>query len=90
MPAQPSNGFFRQAALAKQEYLSLGQKLRVFGTHWPELSGIHGKSAERGLLLCLFPNQTKSYIVIHIYGSLRKSQQMIDFQTWSQQKNPME
>jgi hypothetical protein len=37
VPAQPSNGFFRQAAFAKQDYLSLGQKRRVFRTHWPEL-----------------------------------------------------
>jgi len=37
IPAQPSNGFFRQLAFAKQEYLSLGQKLRVFRTHCSEL-----------------------------------------------------
>jgi hypothetical protein len=36
MPAQPSNGFFSQAAFARQDYLSLGQKLRVFRAHWPE------------------------------------------------------
>jgi hypothetical protein len=29
--------FFHQLALAEQDYLLLGQKLRVFGTHWSEL-----------------------------------------------------